>query len=374
MSTDQDATTPFDAALRSLALAGDPTALFGPAPEGGGAPPPTATAEYRRLARLVHPDRAPAGRSAEAAAAFTRLTESWSRYRDLVEGDLGLADLTLVTRARTYHVRRGSGPLARGDIADLHEVRYKDGGAWREAVLKLPRSHRDNDLVMAETTALRRIREKGHERYRAFRPELVEQIRHRDAATGVERRGNVLGRLGGFHSLADVRRARPDGIDPRDAAWMWRRLLVAIGDAARAGVVHGAVVPEHVLIHPELHGLVLIDWCYSVTFGAARTAPHIPAMVAHRGDLYPPEVGDRKPAVPATDVFMATRCVEYVTAGRLPRRLRAFARGCRLPDPRRRPGDGLALLDELDEALEREFGPRRFRPFHLSAPTPADPR
>ncbi|WP_017600298.1 J domain-containing protein, partial [Nocardiopsis lucentensis] len=326
MSTDQDATAPFDAALRALALADDPTTLFGPVPEGGGTPPPAATAEYRRLARLVHPDRAPAGRSAEAAVAFTRLTEGWSRYRDLVEGDLGLADLTLATRAHTYHVRRGSGPLARGDVADLHEVRYKDGGAWHEAVLKLPRSHRDNDLLMAETTALRRLREEGHERYRAFHPELVEQIRHRDAATGVERRGNVLRRLRGFHSLADVRRAYPDGIDPRDAAWMWRRLLVAVGDASRAGVVHGAVVPEHVLIHPELHGLVLIDWCYSVTFHAARTAPHIPAMVAHRKDLYPPEVIDRKPAVPTTDVFMATRCVEYVTAGRLPRRLRAFAR------------------------------------------------
>ncbi|MFI6574733.1 J domain-containing protein [Nocardiopsis sp. NPDC050513] len=368
MSTDQDATTPFDDALRLIALADDPTALFGPLPEGGDDPPPAATAAYRRLARHVHPDRAPAGRAGEAATAFTRLATSWSRYRDMVEGGLGLDDLTLVTRAHTYHVRHGSGPLARGDITDLHEVRYKDG-AWREAVLKLPRSHRDNDLVMAEAEALGRIRERGRERHRAFYPDLVERIRHRDAATGVERRGNVLGRLRGFHSLADVRRAYPDGIDPRDAAWMWRRLLVAIGNAARAGVVHGAVVPEHVLVHPGEHGLVLIDWCYSVTVGATRTAPHVPAMVPHREDLYPPEVLDRRPAVPATDVYMATRCVEYVTADRLPRPLRAFARGCRLPAPERRPVDGIALLGELDEALERVFGPRRFRHFRMPEPS-----
>ena len=54
------------------------------------------------------------------------------------------------------------------------------------------------------------------------------------------------------------------GVDPRDAAWMWRRLLVALGFAHRAGVLHGAVLPEHVLIHPGEHGLVLVDWCYSV--------------------------------------------------------------------------------------------------------------
>ena len=364
-------TAAFDAALRSIALAENPEALFGPV-QAGGAVPPAATAAHRRLARHVHPDLAPPARAAEATTAFTRLAELWSRFQDMVAGELRFGDPTLVTRAHTYHVR---GPLARGDVADVYAVRYKDGSRgedarWRDAVLKLPRSPQDNDLMRAEATALGRIRAHGHERYRAFVPDLVESIRHRDAGTGVERRANVLTRLVGFHSLAEVRRAHPHGVDPRDAAWMWRRLLVAVGNAAAAGVVHGAVVPEHVLIHPEKHGLVLVDWCYSVTSAAVHTAPHVPAMVAHRKDLYPPEVADRRPAVPATDVHMATRCVEYLTGDRLPRRLRAFARGCSLPSPERRPGDGLALLGDLDEALEREFGPRRFRPFHMPAPSP----
>ncbi|MFE3457322.1 J domain-containing protein [Nocardiopsis aegyptia] len=371
MSTSHD-TGRFDAALRSIALAANPEALFGPV-RAGGTVPPAATAAYRRLARRVHPDLVPPARTAEATTAFTRLTELWGHFQDMVAGDLRFGDPTLVTRAHTYHVR---GPLARGDVADLHGLRYQDGSGrdarWRDAVLKLPRAPHDNDLMRAEATALARIRERGHERYRAFVPELVESIRHRDAGTGVERRANVLTRLSGFHSLAEVRRAHPDGVDPRDAAWMWRRLLVAIGNAAAAGVVHGAVVPEHVLIHPEQHGLVLVDWCYSVTSAAAHTAPHVPAMVAHRKDLYPPEVADRRPAVPATDVYMATRCVEYLTGDRLPRRLRAFARGCSLPAPERRPGNGLALLGDLDEALEREFGPRRFRPFHMPTAPPRD--
>ncbi|WP_049567585.1 molecular chaperone DnaJ [Nocardiopsis sp. SBT366] len=362
-----------DSALRELGLAADPAALFGPRPIDGEAIPVAATAAYRRLARLLHPDTAPAERSAEAAAGFSRLTEAWRRYRTAVEGGLGLDDITLVARGRTYHVSR-DGALASGDVADLHPVRWREGtrgaapdGPWRDGLLKLPRAPRDNDLLLAEATALRRIRERGAERYRAFAPELVESVRHRDAATGVERRGNVLGRLSGFHSLAEVRRAYPDGIDPRDAAWMWRRLLVALGNAHQSGVVHGAVVPEHVLVHPEAHGLVLVDWCYSVTFGERRTAPHVPAMVPHRRETYPPEFVERRPAVPATDVYMATRCVEFVTDGRLPGPLRALARGCTLPSPKRRPKDAFALLGELDEALERCFGPRRFRPFHMPA-------
>ncbi|WP_017579722.1 J domain-containing protein [Nocardiopsis valliformis] len=364
MSTEQNETTAFEATLRAIVLADDPADLFGPLPVGRDGVPPAATAEYWRLARRVHPDLAPAVRDKEATRAFSRLSQLWSLYQDLAWGRLRFSDLTLPTRKHTYHVRLDGGPLARGDAADVYAVRYRDS-RWRDAVLKLPRSPRDNDLMTAEATALRRIRERGHRRYRAFVPELVEAVRHRDAASRVERRGNVLRRLEGFHSLADVRRAHPEGIDPRDAAWMWRRLLVAVGNAARAGVVHGAVVPEHVMIHPQEHGLVLLDWCYSVTFGEPHTAPHVPAMVADREDFYPPEVTERRPAVAATDVYMATRCVEYVTGERLPRRLRAFARGSSLPAATRRPSDGLALLGDLDEALEREFGPHRFRPFHM---------
>ncbi|MGW9346703.1 molecular chaperone DnaJ [Nocardiopsis flavescens] len=346
-------------AARAVLTARDPADLFGPLPADGTAVPAAATAAHRGLARLLHPDT-PAG----DAGLFTRLTGMWTRYREAVQGRIGFDDHVVVTSSRSYHV--GPSPLASGDVADLYPVRYRDGD-WRDAVLKVPRAPRDNDLMQAEATALGRIREKGPREARAFFPRLLESIRHRDAATGVERRANALDRLEGFHSLADVRRAYPDGIDPRDAAWMWRRLLVALDAASRAGVVHGAVVPEHVLIHPGEHGLVLVDWCYSVTAHAARTAPHIPAMVPHRKDFYPPEVAERRPASVRTDIYMATRCVEYVTAGRLPRELRSFARGCTLPAADQRPSDGFTLLIELDEALERLYGPRRFRPFTMPA-------
>ncbi len=43
--------------------------------------------------------------------------------------------------------------------------------------------------------------------------------------------------------------------------------------------------------------------------------------------------------------------------------LTAFAKGCLLANPRRRPCDAWALLRELDEVLERLYGPRVFRPF-----------
>jgi hypothetical protein len=40
---------------------------------------------------------------------------------------------------------------------------------------------------------------------------------------------------------------------------------------------------------------------------------------------------------------------------------------CTLPAQSRRPSDAWRLLAELDELLERLYGRRRFRPFHLPA-------
>lgn len=251
----------------------------------------------------------------------------------------------------------------RGDLADLYEVHDAPGGAHPtgDRLAKVPREPADNDLMAREAQALRTIEDRGDPRYLAYVPRLVGSFPARDAATGVERRINVLGAVPGLRSLDEVREAYPDGVDGRDAAWMWRRLLVALGLAHRAGVVHGAVLPRHVLIEPDAHGLVLVDWCFSVT-GAGS----VPALVPGHEDWYPPEVTARRPAGPGTDLAMAARCMTWLMADRAPRELRAFAAGCQLPSPAARPDDAWRLLGELDEVLERCYGPRTFRPFTLN--------
>jgi hypothetical protein len=317
-------------AVRLIETARTPADLFGA--EGPRA--------YRRLVRLVHPD---AGGPREA---FDRLTALWRAY----------GPVTIRTRRAAYTL---AGDPVRGDLANLY-----DAG---DAMVKIPRDPGVNDLLEREAVALRQLPKDGDGRFLPYVPRLLESFRHRDEATGAERRVNAIARLDGFHPLTDVRAAHPDGVDPRDVAWMWRRLLVGLGFAHRAGVLHGAVLPEHVLIHPERHGLVLVDWCYSVPGCHPDRSGRVPAMVPRRADWYPPEVPARETAGRGTDIFMATRCMTYLMADRAPKALRAFARGCVLPARHRRPRDAWRLLAELDELLERLYGPRRFRPFHLPA-------
>lgn len=312
-----------------------------PAEEVFGSDPAEARRRYHRLARVLHPDAGTDGR------AFTRLSRLWRTYQ-------GHDTLTITTRKRVYGL--GS-RLARGDLADLFQVSYDASFG----VLKLPRDQADSDLLEREAVALRQLPKDGEKRFLAYVPELVETLRYGG------RSGNVLRRLDGFVPLTEVRSAYPGGVDPRDVAWMWRRLLVGLGFAHKAGVLHGAVLPEHVLIHPDLHGLVLVDWCYSVPgcYAHIDGSGKVPAMVTRRSSWYPPEVPAKQTASAATDLFMATRCMTYLMGPLIPRELQAFARGCMLTAQNRRPSDAWKLLAELDELLGRLYGPRTFRPFHL---------
>jgi hypothetical protein len=173
-------------AVRLIETARTPADLFGSA----------GTREYRRLARLVHPD------TGGPREAFDRLTALWHAH----------GPATIETRHGTY--APAPAPI-RGDLANLY-----DAG---EAMVKIPRDPAVNDLLEREAIALRQLPQDGDGRFLPYVPRLLESFRHRDEATGAERRANVLARLAGFHPLTEVRAAYPGGAD----AW---RLLAELDD------------------------------------------------------------------------------------------------------------------------------------------------
>ncbi|WP_329087009.1 lipopolysaccharide kinase InaA family protein [Streptosporangium sp. NBC_01469] len=297
---------------------------------------------YRRLARLLHPDLAP---GAEAAEAFSRLARLWAARDGAPAGASERAKETVITTRRgTYRI---GGVFRRGASAVLYE-------SGPDTLLKLPRSHADNDLMRREAESLETIARDGDPLLLPYVPRVVESFRHR--SEGIERQANVISRVpDGFLSLEEVQRRRPV-LDVRDAAWIWRRLLVVVGAAHRAGVVHGAVFGHHVLVHPLDHGLVLVDWSQSVPLGTPITA-----LVARHRDDYPAGVLAKTPATPATDIHLATRCVAALMGDRVPTPVRNFVRGSLLSPP----NDAWRLLGELDDLLDDLYGPRKYRPLHL---------
>ncbi len=391
--TDMDMDRDMDADLRraalSLATARGPEDVFGALPGTPEQQVVAARSAYRRLARACHPDRFAASDHMQdrrvAERTFRALTALWEQARqEIGAGVYGApAGETAPRRAEQVRVRGRrreylvGQPLAMGDLATLYRCSFALDGAPARGVFKVARDPADNGLLENEARSLRRLgASPDRATYGAYVPTLVDSLRYTDpSAPGGPRQANVLTYAEGLYTFEEVMEHYPRGVDPRDMAWMWRRLLVALGVAHRNGRVHGAVLPPHVLIQPEGHGLVLIDWSYAV-HDPATTGDHVAAIsVAHEA-WYPDEVLRKRASGPGTDIAMAARCMVALLGGdpvvgtlppSAPHRLRAFFHGCTLPGLGQRPGDAWDLLAEFDDLIERLWGPRAFRPFHMPA-------
>lgn len=353
--------TSVSGAARRVRAAKFPEDLFGDDPDN-------VTSAYRELARYLHPDVH--GGASKFTAIFTRLNELKEQAVEaMAAGTYGKrvppvkpppppVPVVLTLKKATYTLLPD--PVA-GDVADVYRGRREAGKAAPvQCAVKVARSAAEKDLMLAEAEALKKLVPKGKESeglHKLF-PSLLDSFEV--AEKGVRRRVNVMPWAEGYYSLIDVAKAYPDRLDFRDAAWMIKRLLSALAAAHALGIVHGAVLPSHILIHPESHGIKLVDWCYSVPIGQPLKAYSVPS----RGQ-YPPEVWPKNPATPGLDVYMASRIALWLCNDQTPAPFEMFFKGCMLAAPSRRPQDCFQLYDELDKLLAELVGPRKFRPFEM---------
>lgn len=334
---------------------------------------------YRRLARDVHPDRFemadPRDRDL-AQELFVRLTtwkhEAERKLRNRTYGD-GKPPLpppppppapqVIRTLRREYVVKER---LCQGDIADLYLCSFEHDKVIQEAVFKVAMSPADNDLLENEAKVLGGLypAKQPDEKFYRYLPKMLDTFTLR-SPKATNRRVNILHHAKGYVSLAEVLGAYPNGLDYRDIVWMFKRTLAAIGFAHSQGVIHGALIPPHVLVHPTGHGAKVVDWCYAVTPGQKVKALSKP----WRG-YYAPEILGKDSATAATDIYMAAKCAVTLLGGRVetnelppsvPRPLQGFLTSCLFAAPSKRPEDAWVLHEELDELLLRIIGKPKYR-------------
>jgi serine/threonine protein kinase len=357
--------TTLDELERLIAGATDPASIFGDDVEGS----------LDRIREICRADRHP-GQERRARAVLEAL-ERFARFTPEDVAALARAEAvfrsargpdaparapvaTITSPAREYALVERIGV---GDLADV----YLAGAEGRDYVLKVSRIREGARHLEAEGEALAAIlMQAGDTHYRDYVPTLVETFPVRD---GFPRRVNVFLHEPGFFTLEQVHRRHPE-LDERHLAWIFNRLLTALGFVHRCGRIHGAIVPSHVLVHAEGHGLKLVGWGHSVEQGQGiLTGP------AQYLGWYPPEVRRKQAAVPATDIYLAAKCIAYLAgedpaAGGMPDApvgtIGPFLRSCLLEGPRMRPDDAWQLLDEFDRRLRDLYGPPAYQRLEMS--------
>lgn len=261
-------------------------------------------AVYRKMVRTCHPDL---HEEPLAKATFQKLNALKDEAKKRIEdGDYGkripLPHCTPLVIGK-YIVKPK--PIA-GDIADLYWVQ----GATH--IVKVARSHDDNDLIRAEATALRLLDGiKGPVSDGV--PLLVESFQIDGKR---KREANVILDLPGFVTAQYVQSKM--NVDARTAVWMFKRILSLLTWVHHFGLVHGAILPPHVLFYPDndgqgndarKHSIRLIDWCYSVDFKSrTRLSSWVPAWKDH----YPPELLEKRSIGPSSDIYMAAKLIRYL--------------------------------------------------------------
>lgn len=315
---------------------------------------------YRALAPQAHPDNVSASDRERATRAFANL----SRLK--AQADAAITNPPVISSRR--HSYALDGPAQTADIATLYPVRFGDPPTC--GLLKVADRPRDNDLLIQESDILRHLRTPNQPEALGFRPLLPTIIESFDLSRDAARhRVNAFAHVPGFYNLETIGKVFPTGLDPKHVAWIWRQLLLVLGYSHSRAVVHGSVLPHHILIHPA-HDLLLVDWCFAVR-DPAETGTHIPAISDRYADWYPAEVLSQTAPSPATDIYMSARCMLDLLKGRAETntqdnpRLTAFLQSCLIPAPSRRPQDAWALRDEFTKLIEQLWGPRRRIPFDM---------
>lgn len=289
--------TSLSKALAALKAARCPEDVFGAAPDG-------LKDGYRDWAKRCHPDNNLRAKKA-AEEAFALLTKVYAEAEAKVKrgcyGDLKPSTLaTFRTKTASYAVTHKVGAT---DIADLYEGASDKG---TPVLVKVCRAPLNSDLMKVEADILAALPAALDPKHTAYFPNLLDSF-EAALAGNIKVRVNVFSAMEGMVSLAAVRKAYPAGLDPKDAAWMWNRMLEALHLLHVEGWIHANVTPDAFLIHPDTHAGCLVDLCYAIKAGSKAKAISPPWK-----QLYPSELLAKQPLDYSADVFMAAHCMAHL--------------------------------------------------------------
>jgi serine/threonine protein kinase len=345
-----------------LARAKKPEDVFGPLEGRANDQLLALKKQYHCLAKISHPDVYLTSTSQFLAQqTFSQLTLWFKKAQARVEaGKYGTTSspetIIVCTKTRDYCIEPD---YLQDGIYNLYACEYLENDQPHRGTLKIVRDPHNNSLAENEIRILKKLM-RGLEaaKFTPYLPNLIEAFGYQEG--GSIRQAAIFEKLDGWYSLAEVHQYYPCGIDPKDMAWMWRRLLVVLGFVHLNGIVHGAVAPQNIWIQPEKHGLLLQGWSRAVE-----------GLADPDGSGWYPNKGES--ASSRTDIVLSAKCMFFLLGGDLekgylpdsiPPMMKAFFRGCILPG-KRAPQDAWALKKEFDELIEKLWGERKFHPFFM---------
>lgn len=327
---------------------------------------------YKYLIRLYHPDlflKDP--EEYQIADNITKMLNylrmeaekkiSRGIYGKAAESESHESECVIATSRREYRVTRY---LVRGDDSDVYLAEYDDPDdrivPVKKAVIKIADDPSKNSLIDNEVRLLKLM---NHQSL----PELLDHLLMPE-----DRRKAVITRMIDGYDLYQIRESFPDGLEARHMVWVFERLLSVLGFLHYHAVLHGNIEPGNIMIRGRDHNAFLLDFNYCLTEPGKGEI-----LEVVNTEYTAPEVYDRKPPHPASDLYSLARCMIYLLGGdverdhmpsHVDRRIVRFIEGFLVRNPGRRANDAWKLYSALSDLRLQVFGARHeFYPFTMQA-------
>jgi len=274
-----------------------------------------AVKQFKRYRSMVHEDKfEDDDMKAYVGELFKTLHDQWKialeRFTAGTYGDKAVVinsvkgDYVIKSKTASYTIEKSL------DGANLCDVFKSTDGH----VLKIARTHKDNDLLETEAKIYKAIEaESDNEYVSKLIGKYVETFKIKNASME-----KVVVNVLEFEEkditvqrLVELNGGKP--FDPRHIIWIWKRILSAIGGIHKAGYVHGAIVPSNVMITPYNHGCRVIDFCYATKHNSCLVV-----VDSQYPDFYPPEIASAHHTNKVGydfDIYMTGKLMIYLLGG-----------------------------------------------------------
>jgi hypothetical protein len=262
--------------------------------------------------------------------------------------------------------------LAEGETTNVYAARRARWPTER-ALVKVLRDEKDRPLLEHEWTVLAELQAGAAESAAAMLARIPEPIVHGEVTDGMYTGAHVsvFRWASGFrHTLEAFQRAYPAGVDPRASIWVWRRILEILAFLHKQGFAHGAVLPPHLLVEDDEHGMRLVGFS-----AADRTGSRRPVVRERWAAFYPEPRSGTGTLGPELDVVMSARCLAALLGGdartgevpaAVPGPLAALVGETAADGHAARAGaDAWALREALGQVAREVFGPPQFCPLAM---------
>ena len=260
--------------------------------------------------------------------------------------------------------------IAHGDISDVYTGQR---ARWPTelVIVKLLRDRQDTALFDNEWEALQVLQlseSPGSDTFTMLPP---QPILHGDITTGSHagKRANIFRWASGFHhTFEEVIQVYPQGIPARASIWIWRRILEVLSFIHNSGLAHGAVLPPHLLVQENEHGVRLVGYSSAGHFGEK-----LRTISQRYESFYPRSVRSTLILTAQADLTMSARCIIAMLGGNpgtgslpatVPPRLAHLVQEIARTEPKGSSAgkDAWSIREELGVIAREVFGAPQFIP------------